>query len=481
MTSTLHEETRDFRLTPRDREGVLFGLSYAQLLVLGGGCITGVVVLLVGLPNLLAAVPAAVGGVLAYGRKDGLQFLDWVAPLLHYARSDKEWMTDKPFDGQQGELPKCLAGLGVTEASWETGAVGVVLDGTSRQSAVIKVEGRDFALLDPGEKVDLLDGWGRVLATHAVEESPVASISWSEIAHRANVQHHLRWIESLGEQTELVGEYRELIRASAPRTSKHSTYVTVSVEAAKVRGARDSQSVTEALRAAVASTLEGLRSAGLDRCRLLDKQDVMSLLSTCVHPIAASGSVRTMGGLSQRLDLASPADRGPGETWLEFAWWETDRCAHVTMVIEDWPRFGVEPGWLTTMLAGGRWARRMTVHLEPMPQAKALKGIENQAFQLDASEKQREESGRRVGASWRKQREFVDRREEEIVAGYPQVRYVGLITVSGTSGDELDDAVNGVVNAARTAGISLRVLLGQQDLGWAASLPLGLGASEKVI
>jgi hypothetical protein len=72
----------------------------------------------------------------------------------------------------------------------------------------------------------------------------------------------------------------------------------------------------------------------------------------------------------------------------------------------------------------------------------------------------------------------VAEREAELVAGYAEVAYAGLVTV--TTGDEaaLRAACDECEQVAREHGLELRPLDGRQDVAYAAALPLGLGLSR---
>ena len=65
-------------------------------------------------------------------------------------------------------------------------------------------------------------------------------------------------------------------------------------------------------------------------------------------------------------------------------------------------------------------------------------------------------------------------REEELVAGYAEIGYAGLVTVSARTLDELEEDAEIVEQLARESGMELRCLDGRQDTAWAAALPLGL-------
>ena len=58
--------------------------------------------------------------------------------------------------------------------------------------------------------------------------------------------------------------------------------------------------------------------------------------------------------------------------------------------------------------------------------------------------------------------------------------YVGLVTVSARSQEDLDEQSEIVEQLARETGMDLRVLDARQDIAWAASLPLGLAPSTLI-
>lgn len=480
---------RSFVLTPKDRQGVLLGLGWAQISVMGSACLMALGLLMAGSPLLIAAVPAVVGSGVAYGRWGGLRLVEWGPVVWHHLRmrwKGRQWTAGQVFNGIGGDLPLCLRGLQIDEIEFDGRQVGVVSDtGRGRLSALLEVEGTDFMLASEQEQVRLLEGWGKVLGTHAVEGSPVRALSWTQIARRGSLRDHMRWVQSLGTSRgeEAARSYRQLVESASIRTTKHTSYLTVSVaesgRAAKQAGAK--ATLEEALKDSVRGVQRSLEAAELRRWRLLDAGDVGRMLVNCCDPTASGGLAGRVGTLAERVGIEGLAGCGPREAWHAWAWFETDKCAHVSFVVEDWPRYPVAADWLTMFLARGRWARRVHVCFEPVSPHVAHKRIERQAFKLDADAAQREESGRRISAGWRQAREGVEQREEELVAGYSEMAYYGIVTMSAADGRTLDDAVAGVLSTARGHGITLRPLLGVQDLGWAASLPVGLQAGRKLL
>ena len=92
---------------------------------------------------------------------------------------------------------------------------------------------------------------------------------------------------------------------------------------------------------------------------------------------------------------------------------------------------------------------------------------------LDSDAVTKEEK-RRIDA---RHRRATQRRPRELVAGFPEMGYLGLVTVSAKTIDELEKHSEIVEQLARESGIDLRSLDARHDLGWAAALPLGLAPS----
>ena len=477
-----------FLLTPKDRQGVVLGLGWPQIIAFGGTSLVSILFLMAGGGLFLSAGPALVGALFAYGRWRGLPLVEWIGVVGHHfnaLRRGREWIAGWPFDGRRGDLPACLSGLRFEAVAMDGSELGIAHDASnSRLSAALEVAGADFLLLSDEEQNALLAGWGKALGAHAVDGSAVKAIAWTQVATRGSLRDHMGWIGTLkAERDQKAGRsYRQLVQAASPRTTKHTTYVTVTVGVSGRTGEIGTRGTPQdALVDSVRAVQRGLAAAELRRVRPLSAGDLGTLLAECCDPTTSGGLARRVGSLAERVGVTEEGGCGPREAWLDWAWWETNRCAHVTFVVEDWPRYPVKGDWLTYFLATGQWSRRVHVTFEPISPPDAHRRIERQAFKLDSDAAQREESGRRIGAAWRQAREGVERREEELVAGFSEMAYYGLVTVSATDGDTMDAAVAGVLQGARSAGVSLRPLVGVQDIAWAASLPLGLQAGHKLL
>jgi hypothetical protein len=71
-------------------------------------------------------------------------------------------------------------------------------------------------------------------------------------------------------------------------------------------------------------------------------------------------------------------------------------------------------------------------------------------------------------------------RESELNDGYSELAYVGLLTVTASSVEELDDFGGIVEQTAAQAGIELHPLYARQASGWVSSLPLGRTVARRI-
>ena len=88
--------------------------------------------------------------------------------------------------------------------------------------------------------------------------------------------------------------------------------------------------------------------------------------------------------------------------------------------------------------------------------------------------------GFRVKAADRKAAREVTARESELNDGFSELAYVGLLTVTASTLDELDQLGGVVEQTAAQAGIELHALYARHAAGWVSSLPLGRTIARKV-
>lgn len=489
----MEDSNRRYQLTALDRQGLMLGLTMGQLVVLSVGLMAAVFALSTALPLAAAVAPLVVAGLIVKGRILGVPLMDWIPAVRNWRanRSSREWQTNEPWDGVSGEAPSVLAGLQVSEEAWTGPQKLAVLWDSSDESAAmfLRVPGADFALRDESEKSALLDGWGVALSAHAMAGSPVDRICWSEISNRTSLDDHETWVRSRGTDVnpEMRKLYESIVRTAGPETTSHEVVVAVVVTARRLRASRwgsagksEQERLLDGLRRAGHSLLRGLDSAGLSNAQVLGRNDLALVMREACDPSVATAVAPRSGSLSEQLGIVGGDRMGPNQTYWSSDWFETDLCAHRSWWVQDWPRQPVAGPWLSDLLSVPDSARRFTVIFRPVAPESSHKRIEKEFTRLDADMLSREESGRRTNAEARRTRESVEVREEELVSGFAEVEYCGLVTVSSTSMSGLELAASEFESSAVQSGLALRPLDLMHDLGWAASLPLGLGLKSSL-
>ncbi|MDP9388558.1 MAG: hypothetical protein M3Q48_11775, partial [Actinomycetota bacterium] len=178
--------------------------------------------------------------------------------------------------------------------------------------------------------------------------------------------------------------------------------------------------------------------------------------------------------LVERLGLVGATDAGPMAVESSWRHLRVDAAFHRTYQVTAWPRLPVAPAWLEPFLAGPGVTRTMTVVFRPVSAHQSRRRIERDLVKLDSDAVTKEDKGRRVDARHRRATQALLDREAELVAGYAEMGYLGLVGVSASSEEALAEAAEVTEQLAREVGMELRCLEARQDLAWAAALPLGL-------
>lgn len=485
-------EGRTYRLEPLDASGVFLGLGVIQCVVLGAGLTVAVVAATAGLPLPFAATPVlAVVGV-CFARVGGHPVWEWLPLgagwLVTVLGRGRRWSARLPLwpvaEGVNAPLPPCLDGLEIVELTGAAGGrrVGAVHDRQQHTlTGLVIVSGPQFVVEPRLEQERLIAGWGDVLSQFAVERGAVTHLAWSDLARPSGLAEHHAWLAERHHTDRHPGaaeSYDELLADAAGSASTHDVALAVTVardrltRRTKLAGG-DADAMGRALASALDALGRGLRSAGLTASEPLDANAVRQLLRTRVDPFAATASGRRRGRLAERLGIA-PTAAGPLTVESSWRHMRTDGAWHRTFWIGCWPRLAVPPSWLEPFLSGAGVTRSFTVVLVPVPTHQSRRRIERDLVKLESDAVTKEDQGRRVDARHRRATQALLDREEELVAGFSEVAYAGLVTVTATSEDELEEHAEIVEQLARESGLDLRLLDGRQDIAWAAALPLGL-------
>lgn len=486
------DEQRTYRFDLLDRTGVFLGFGLVQLGALGVGALASTLAVTGGLALPLAVIPALACFGVAVGRVDGERLVDRLPVVARWLlRRRRRWLAplhllDPSHADDQPSLPPFLADVRLLEAPTDWGRLagaGVVHDrSTGAMAALMRVRGQEFALASRDEQVRLLAGWGDVLAGFATERGAVARLSWTDFSTPTGLRDHLAW---LGTQpsvdSDAARSYRELLDGTGALTSGHDVLVTVTVCRDRLTGSRGRVDADERLMSVLGKAVEtlsrGLRNANLFADGPLTPAEIAVVLRSRLDPTR----MRTVsnGSLAERLGLVQPANAGPLAVETEWSRLHTDGAWHRTYWIAEWPRLSQHPDWMEPILAFvGVGSRALTVIFEPVPPSASRRRVDRDSIKLDTDASSRAERGRRVDAGHRRLQSAVIEREAELVAGYAEVTFAGLVTVTTDDEHTLLVACEECEQVAREHGLELRPLDGRQDVAFAAALPLGLGLAR---
>jgi hypothetical protein len=481
---------RTYRLSPVDRTGVLLGLDVAQVGVLGTTVVMGVLMLNFGAPIQLVAILATIGAALGFIRLEGRSVLELAPTLLRWitGRAEKTWLAELPLMGDVPELPPVLDGqviLAVDAATHgiRTGAgqVAVVHDeigGT--YAASVRVSGRQFALAESEEQDRLVQLWGDALAVFSRGRTAVANVRWSEWAAPAGVEEQYAYLADHGADDPdpvALASYRQLLGTAGPLATRHEVLVTLTVAAKSVNVAQRHHGDRSA--AAVEVLLDELRlfigrmeSAGLTVSPPLSPSELAWVLRVRLDPSVIRTLQRRGRSLGQAAGVVSPGNAGPLAAKSSYWQWEVDGSVHRGYYVAEWPRLDVPAHWMHEVILYGGAVRTVAVFHEPVAPHRSQRDITRQAAKLESDEEHRRKTGFRVGAAHRRAARAVEEREEELVAGYGEVEYAGVVVVSAPDVDTLERACAAVVEVATRCKVELRLLNGRHDQALAACLPL---------
>jgi hypothetical protein len=477
---------RLYHLAARDGSGVFLGLDLVQCLLIGGGFVGTVALRLGELPVALAAVPLLVAFAVSKVSVAGRPLCRWFplvgSAVMGWVSGSWRWRGSLPLLPNRSEdevdMPPVLRGIDVVELGDGADRIAVARDRrNARLTAVLPVGGADFAGAAPDQQDALLAGWGQVLAAHAGRDAGVVQIGWSHQARPSSLDAHRRWAAELAGMPGGGGaagpEYDALVDEVEQQAATHETVVWVTVAGAEIAGrGRLLDRAAMHVPAAVGGLARGLSDAGLTVGSPLPVQALWRLLRLRCDPAPAARAGSALS-LAQRTGVLGPVNGRPLAFETGWSSVRIDGAIHRAYWVESWPRRPVPAGWLQVFLAGCE-STVMTVVHRPVDPARSNRRIDSQLVKLGAHRARKEQKSRRVTEADRRAEQAVFDLEGELASGYAETAYLGLVTVTATGPDDLEDQCDRVERAARSAQLGLRVLHGRQDVAWAASLPLGL-------
>jgi len=487
---------RTYRLAPQDRTGVWMGLTAGQLAVSLVGVLGGIVLLNARVKAPIGIAVMALGVGVAVARWGGRPLVEGIPDLWRIARqlvrpSKARWFAE--LDPTRIQLPGLLGRQEISAVdrtvfgqAGHAEPVGVAHDRrTGLWVATLRVEGRQFTLASPEDQERMLALWGDALAPFSRERSPVAWVRWSEWAAPAGIEAQRAWFSehvAVDANDPARQSYEQLLAQAGPLATRHEVLVTVAVDQRRChqrKGIKPAEAAIETLGGEIRLFAGRLQGAGLTVSGPLSPRQLARAVAVRFDPSRITALDTRGRRLGERAGLVAPEAMAPLNSEAAAKHWRTDDTYHRGFWVSEWPRSEVGPEWLAQLMLFAGHVRNVSVFLEPVAPSVSRRAIERQAAKLDSDADQRTRTGFRVGAAHRRQREAVEERESELVAGYAEQSYSGLVDISARTIDELDEASAELTQAAASCGIELRPLHWRHDHAAAACLPLAWGLSAK--
>lgn len=495
--------SRTYRFPSRDRNGWLLGLQAAQCVILGVGIFVGGILLNVGAPAPVILVTVCASGIAAFAPLAGRPGYTWIpviaAWLMGRSKTAGLWTApiprfrvtrDQTIEGRlQPTWPRFIHGVEIHEHDgWRPNSkMAVIYDSrTGTRTGLLRVTGREFSLIDRADQEHLLAGWGDTLAAFCKERSPVTAVRWFEWSAPADASAHLEWTrDHVGTNTDakIVDDYIDMVAAAGPMSTRHETIVTVTVGGTRGwtgRRVQDRNISTQidTLRDELRLLASRLESTGLIVDPPLTSSDAAELIRLRLDPFGQATQQDAGRTLAELAGIRQVQNAGPMATKLEWSHLVVDGAVHACFAIVEWPRLEVPPNWMEPLLLHAGGIRTVAVHLEPVAPSKSQRQVDKDSTRLVVDAEQRSRSGFRVGAHHRRAETDVAEREAEIVAGYYELEFCGLVTVTAANCETLERSCAEWQQIAAQSGIQLRRLNGQHDTAFACTLPLGIGPSR---
>ncbi|GAA3598410.1 SCO6880 family protein [Kribbella ginsengisoli] len=477
-------------MTPRDaistrfprpqRTTVLLGLRPAQIALLAFSVLCAALVAFGGLTpgaKVVGLVVAVVTVAGAFARLDGLPAYRWAMLRTLYGvralsgRQSYRAGLMRPRSHGTIHIPGQDGALKVIDAR---SSIAAIHDPRRRRLvAVARIEGPAHLLQNSDEQERRVTAYGRLIAGLCQS----GRIGRAQILERTLPDSG----DGLGEWakqrhvdpgTAAGAIYQDLLKRAAPASAKHETLFSfalnldaVSKEIRKHGGGMAGAMAVLGSEARAFQTSFG--AAGVAGC-WLDAPELAMSLRVAFDPAAT----RTIPST----EVLDPSGAGPLAVETGWDQLRTDSSLHRVYVVAEWPRVRATPSFLSPLLLRPGIRRTFSIVLQPIPISKALRDARRHRVERITDRATRA----RIGQLETEEDRLVDadviQREKDLAAGHGDVRWLGLLVVSGDTDEALEEACTELEIAGAQALIDLRRLVGQQLEGFiAAALPFGIG------
>jgi len=490
---------RRYRFGPLERRTFVGPLSGNQVAVVAVAATIGLACLYMtrSFAGLIAAIAVlALAAAAITLPVEGRTAAEWTPVLLRWLlqpSSSRSYRSSAPTAGMRSggtetyekSLPPELGALDLLAVPYGSAEVGVIRDGRAgTYTTAMAVKAGQFALRDGGEQARSLEAWGGVLASCAREGSPLRRLQWIERTLPGQGDGLASYLQekrdpSIPWESNVVSSYVELLESAAPVTQEHEVLIALQIETRRAgremkRFGGGDKGACELLLREAEGLAQRLGSAEITVFGLLRPRQYAEVIRDAFDPFGHQDRARASLGDPDRegVDLAL---MGPLAEEVGWSHYRTDSAFHSSYWVSSWPRSDVGPTFLAPLLMQSATVRTVSVTIEPVPYAIAMRKAEIASTAEAAQEITRQRQGFLTTARDRRQSEAIARREEELADGYALVRYAKFVCVSDRSSELLARSRRDVEHAAQLSRLELQPMYGEQEAGFANTLPLCRG------
>lgn len=436
---------------------------------------------------LAGAVPLAAVAVLTVGRHDGVPLSTMLLRRLRWWRARRAgWhlyragvLVDHP---RALDLPGPLAARELLEVEdGRGGTFGLVRDRrTGRLTAVLRVAAAAPMLVERDEADEWVAGWHQWLASLGFADTVV----WVAVTVSTRPSSGTMLGDRVAARIDPSAPasartwLADLVEASPRASADVTTTVSLTIDPASVPGAPDDLLMQAAEVSRMLFGLESsLASCGVEVLGRASPAWIVGHVRAAYDPSAA-GKVDRALAAGDPHDLLTWADAGP--VAAEEAWgsYRHDGAVSATYAWREAPRQRVTSDVLSHLLAPGRWPRRVTLLLRPLPASHAARVLEGQVQASSFRTRLRQQAGRDATAREEQDAARASQAAQEEAAGAGVVLASMYATVTVADEDELPAATADLEARADHSRLRVRRLYGGQAAGFCTTLGVGLHPAD---
>ncbi|WP_052668051.1 SCO6880 family protein [Nitriliruptor alkaliphilus] len=434
-----------------------------------------------------AALPIAVLTGLTVGRVDGVPISELLLRRLRWWRARHAgWhvyragvLVDHP---RALDLPGPLAARELLEIEdGRGGTFGLVRDRrTGHLTAVLRVAAATPALVERDRADEWVAGWHQWLASLGFTDTIVWVAVTVTTRPASGTTLEDRVLSRLDPDAPASARrwLADLVAASPRACADVTTTVSITIDPARMaEPTSDLLEQTADLSRLLYGAETGLAACGVGFLGRASAAWIAGHLRSAYDPRAA-GEVERALAADDPDGLLTWADAGP--IAAEEAWdhYRHDTGTSVTYAWREAPRQRVTSDVLGYLLAPGRWPKRVSLLLRPLPASQATRVLEDQVQAASFRTRWRQQTGRDTTAREEQDADQATQAAREEAAGAGVVLASAYATVTVTDDAELAAATADLTARADHSRLRVRPLSGGQAAGFCTTLGIGVHPAD---